>query len=224
MRSLKYEPGSTPASTAMGQPVIAEDCAERSPGPPRITVREAACDDLTAVNEIIKTAIMSWEMPERVKRLSLPIYRYTLQDLQHLSMFVAEDDTGIIGVAACEQAHFSEIPVRKRGVLLHGIYVQSGRHRQGVGTQLLCAAYYRARRIGADGLLVKAHSEARGFFSTQGLRMLPVIDPGRDYPYRFWTEMAPGCYRPSGRTDAKALPSPVPPDSRLPTISPSAGF
>jgi GNAT superfamily N-acetyltransferase len=153
-----------------------------------IIIREASPDDLASVNGVIRSAIMSWSIPDRVKRLSLPIYSYSLQDMKHLSMYVGEDETGIVGVATCEPAHDSETPIRKMGVLLHGIYVRSDRHRQGVGTQLLCEVRRHARRCDADGLLVKAHSEACGFFSAQGLRMLPVIDSDRDYPYRYWTE------------------------------------
>ncbi len=162
--------------------------AHRNPNLFGIMVREVSPDDLASVNGVIRSAIMSWGIPDRVKRLSLPIYNYSLQDMKHLSMYVAEDETGIVGVAACEPAHDSETPIRKTGVLLHGIYVRLDRHRQGVGAQLLCKARRHARRCGADGLLVKAHSEACGFFSAQGLRMLPVIDSDRDYPYRFWTE------------------------------------
>ena len=153
-----------------------------------IMVREASPDDLASVNQVIRSAIMSWGTPDRVKRLSLPVYSYSLQDMKYLSMYVGQNETGIVGVAACEPAQDSETPIRKTGVLLHGIYVRSDRHRQGVGTELLCEARRHAQRCGADGLLVKAHSEACGFFSAQGLRMLPVINPYRDYPYRFWTE------------------------------------
>jgi predicted N-acetyltransferase YhbS len=151
-------------------------------------VREAKPEDLSSINQVISSAIMSWSIPDRVKRLSLPIYSYSPQDLQHLFVIVAEDRTGVIGTAACEPVNRSETPLRKRGMLLHGIYVRSDRHRQGIGSQLLCEARRQARRRGADGLLVKAHSEACGFFSAKGLRMLPVNDPTRDYPYRFWTE------------------------------------
>lgn len=153
-----------------------------------IILREASPNDLASVNGVIHSAIMSWGIPDRVKRLSLPVYSYSPQDMKYLSMYVGQDETGIVGVAACEPAHDSETPIRKMGVLLHGIYVRSDRHRQGVGMQLLCEARRHARRCDADGLLVKAHSEACGFFSAQGLHMLPVIDPCRDYPYRFWTE------------------------------------
>lgn len=153
-----------------------------------VIVREASPDDLASVNEVIRSAILSWDIPDRVKRLSLPIYSYSPQDMQYLSLYVGEDETGIVGVAACEPAHESETPIRKTGVLMHGIYVRSERHRQGVGTRLLCEARHHARRCNADGLLVKAHSEACGFFSAQGFRMLPVTDSDREYPYRFWTE------------------------------------
>jgi hypothetical protein len=35
-------------------------------------------------------------------------------------------------------------------------------------------------------LLVKATQDAQGFFRARGLAPLPVENPQRDYPYRFW--------------------------------------
>lgn len=177
-------------------------------------VREASASDLAPINAVIRSAIMSWGIPERVKRLSLPIYTYSLQDMQHLSMYVGEDDSGIVGVAACEPAHDFEMPIRKTAVLLHGIYVRSDRHRQGVGTLLLCEARRHAGRCDADGLLVKAHPEACGFFSAQGLRMIPVVDSDRDYPHRFWAERQ----RTAPSTCSAALPQQALQNGAIPAV------
>jgi hypothetical protein len=43
-----------------------------------------------------------------------------------------------------------------------------------------------AREQRFDGLLVKAQSDAVDFFVARGLQRLPVVDPDRDYPHRFW--------------------------------------
>ncbi len=38
---------------------------------------------LDAINHVIEAAVMIWDLPERVKRLSLSSYYYTEQDLNH---------------------------------------------------------------------------------------------------------------------------------------------
>lgn len=134
---------------------------------------------------------MTWQLPERVKRLAMPSYRYGPDDLAHLHLVVADDNVhGIIGVAAWEQADPRDAPSVRRGLLLHGLYVDPARQRGGVGTALLEAAVAAAREQGYDGLLVKARADADGFFAARRLMRLPVANTDRDYAHRFWLDVA----------------------------------
>jgi GNAT superfamily N-acetyltransferase len=152
-----------------------------------IRLRPASSADLAAINAVIERAVMTWNLPERVKRLTLPSYRYQPHDLEHLQIVVAEDaDRAVLGVAAWEPASPRDLPAGKSGLLLHGLYVDPDRQRGGVGSRLLDAALTAAREQGFDGLLVKAQSDAADFFVARGLQRLPVVDPDRDYPHRFW--------------------------------------
>jgi N-acetylglutamate synthase-like GNAT family acetyltransferase len=154
-------------------------------------LRQAHAEDLPALNGVIERAIAGWKLPERVKRLSLPSYRYQAHDLVHLHLVVAEDDEhALVGMAAWEPANPRDLPAGKTGLLLHGIYVDPGCQHQGVGSQLLDAAAAAARAQGLDGVLVKAQADANGFFDARGLQRLPVEDAMRDYPHRFWLAMA----------------------------------
>jgi GNAT superfamily N-acetyltransferase len=156
-----------------------------------ITLRHANPTDLDAINHVIEAAVMGWNLPERVKRLSLPSYRYTPFDFEHLDMVVAEDAQGrIVGVAAWEPAAAKETPADHSALLLHGIYVDPARQGQGIGRQLFRAAEEAARRHGYDGLLVKAQADANDFFIAQGMESLPVEDPSRQYTNRFWKRVA----------------------------------
>ncbi len=152
-----------------------------------------ACEaDLPAINGLIERAMATWRLPERVKRLSLPSYRYHAHDLVHLQLVVAEDaDNALVGVAAWEPAHPRDLPAGQRGLLLHGLYVDPIHHRRGVGSRLLDAAVAAAHAQGLDGVLVKAQADADGFFAASGLRRLPVKDPARQYPNRFWQAVRP---------------------------------
>jgi GNAT superfamily N-acetyltransferase len=132
------------------------------------------------------TAIMTWDLPDRVKRLSAPSYRYHAHDLEHLTLVIAEDSGDMMGIATWEAAEPADVPSDHRGLLLHGIYVHPEHHRQGAGSRLLAVALQAGREDGYDGLRVKANKDAQGFFAAKGLQPLPVKRPGRDYPYRFW--------------------------------------
>jgi GNAT superfamily N-acetyltransferase len=147
-------------------------------------------DELDRVNAVIEAAVMGWDLPARVKRLSLPSYRYCAEDLEHLTSMVAVDALDrILGVAAWEPAEPVDVPTSRPAMLLHGLYVDPERQGSGIGTRLLSAAGQAARAVGFDGLLIKASRHAQGFFAARGLTLLPVEDPDRDYPYRFWMEL-----------------------------------
>jgi predicted N-acetyltransferase YhbS len=155
-------------------------------------LRTAGPADLHGINAVIQRAVMTWNLPERVKRLAMPTYLYTAHDLDHLAMAVAEDASGkLIGIAAWEPAAKRDCPDGRKGLLLHGLYVEPIKKGQGVGSKLLDAAGDFAHRQGYEGILVKAQAEAVGFFQAVGLRQVAIQDPGRDYPNRYWLELDP---------------------------------
>jgi len=157
-----------------------------------IGLRPAMPADLAAINAVIERAVMTWNLPERVKRLTLPSYRYQPHDLDHLKIVVAESrEHGVLGVAAWEPAGARDLPAGKTGLLLHGLYVDPDRQRAGVGGRLLDAALSAAREQGFDGLLVKAQPAAKGFFLARGLERVPAVDLARDYPHRLWKAVSP---------------------------------
>ncbi len=153
----------------------------------QITLRTANINDLVAINQVIERAVKTWKLPERVIRLAMSTYLYTEQDLQHLHIELAENSTaGVIGVAAWEEAAARDCPQGKRGLLLHGLYVEPDWQRSGTGSSLLSAAAAAARENGSDGLLVKAQTDAEDFFRARGLQQLAVANEAWDYPRRFW--------------------------------------
>ena len=156
-----------------------------------LEVRPASDADLGVVNAVIERAVMTWKLPERVKRLAMPSYRYTGYDLKCLHIVVAVDSAiGIVGVAAWEPAAVHDCPQGRRGMQLHGIYVDPAQQQRGVGARLLSAAGTAAQEEGYDGLLVKAQADADRFFEKQGLQKLPLLHPDRDYPHRYWLDLA----------------------------------
>jgi GNAT superfamily N-acetyltransferase len=156
-----------------------------------IPLRQATADDLPAINRVIEAAVMDWKLPERVKRLSLPSYRYQPLDLDHLQLWLAEDSHGqVLGIAAWEPADPHDTPESCSGLLLHGLYVHPAHQRQGLGGRLLTAAEQAARQLGLQGLLVKAQQDALGFFRARGLRPVPVQDPARHYANRLWKNLS----------------------------------
>jgi len=151
-----------------------------------LTLRPATAADLEALNAVVERAVLSWGLPERVKRLSLPVYRYQHADLSAYQILVAETAFGeIVGVAAWEALVPLDAPP---AVLLHGLYVDPGRHRGGVGTRLLEAVLDAARAAGQEGVLVRAQRDAEGFFAARGFQ--PVSDSEAP-PRRWWRGIGP---------------------------------
>ena len=152
----------------------------------KANIRVARREDLDAINAVIEAAVMNWRLPERIKRLALPSYRYTNIDYEHLEILVAEMiDTGIVGVAGCETADPDEVP-GQQALLLHGLYVRPDAQHQGIGSQLFRAMETLVRKHKCDGLLVKAQTDAVGFFEFHGMQRLESINPISDYAHRFW--------------------------------------
>ena len=153
-------------------------------------LRPASPLDLLVVNGVIESAIQTWEVPARVKRLCVPLYRYSEHDLDFLDLVVAEAERiGIVGAAAWEEADPGDAPANHSALLLHGIYVAPDQQRKGVGTRLFEAAEMAASLRGFDGVLVKAQPGAGDFFLALGLQQVAVQDCSRDYPHRFWKSL-----------------------------------
>lgn len=153
----------------------------------RYAIRTAKAEDLSALNEVIEACVMNWNLPERVRRLTVDSFTYKHHDLEHLELVLAEALGGeIIGVAAWESLSKDQLPEDKNGLLLHGLFVAPEHQHRGIGSRLVQAVMNSVRAKGVDGLLVKAQADATGFFHTQGFVNLPVEDATRDYPNRMW--------------------------------------
>ena len=150
-----------------------------------IKIRSANVDDLDAINRIIEAAVMSWQLPERVKRLALPIYRYNEMDLKYYSLVVAEDNNKVLAVAAWD-TDIHQGKDDSRCLLLHGIYVQPEYQRHGIGSRLFREVENAVRGTKLDGVLVKAQNDAVDFFLCQGMQKLETEDLQRDYDNRYW--------------------------------------
>ena len=143
--------------------------------------------ELAGINRVITAAIMTWDLPERVKRLALPSYRYSDIDGQILEFLVARDpQSRIVGVASWEPAKGNDIPHAQQALLLHGLFVDPTCHRQGIGRALVDALLAQTAAAGSDGLLVKAQRDALDFFSAYGFLPLPVHNESRQYAHRLW--------------------------------------
>lgn len=153
-------------------------------------LRKAVATDLPTINPVIEAAVMSWQLPERVKRLSLSSYYYDTADLMHLTLWLAEDDEQrAVAVAGWEPADATDLPPNTVGLLLHGLYVLPKRHKQGLGQRMLKLTEQHAAEGGYDGVLVKAQADAIGFFQHNGYQDLPVEDNVRHYSHRMWKKI-----------------------------------
>jgi predicted N-acetyltransferase YhbS len=152
-----------------------------------ISVRPAQDSDLAAVSDVIDAAIMTWDLPERVKRLSRSSYHYNEADLRHYAIQVAMLGGRIVAVVAWDrQAHSVE---QQQGLLLHGLYVHPDHQRQGIGARLFALAEQTARDFGLDGLLVKAQKDAQAFYRAHGMHQLAEDDSDSNFSARYWKRL-----------------------------------
>lgn len=154
-----------------------------------VQIRSANENDLDAINQVIEQAVMGWQLPERVKRLALPSYRYNELDLKYFTLIIAERNNSIVAVAAWDtDSH--QGPKDRDGLLLHGIYVHPEHQRRGIGGRLLTKLENVAREQNMDGVLVKAQNDAVAFFLARGLSKLDTQDLQRDYENRYWKQLS----------------------------------
>jgi GNAT superfamily N-acetyltransferase len=126
---------------------------------------------------VIERALGTWAPPERIRRLSLPLYRYSAVDLQHLTVWVAQQSGEIVGRAAWGPADPADAP-RGRSTLPFSRPLRVPRaHGQGIARSLLEAALSACRADGSDGVLVKAQAQAVGFFDACGLERAVLRKP-----------------------------------------------
>jgi GNAT superfamily N-acetyltransferase len=156
-----------------------------------VTIRLANLQDLDQLNRVVEQAIMSWRLPDRVKRLALPSYRYSEFDMQHMEILVAEGtDETPIGLAAWEAIESHQDAEGKPAALLHGIYVLPEYQHQGIGSHLLEMIEETARAAGLSGILVKAQTDAVGFFRAKGYSQLAIGNDPKDFPNRYWKSIS----------------------------------
>lgn len=115
-------------------------------------IRVAHESDLAVINRIAASAFMTWDLPEWVKRLSLPSYLFRELDLQHLGIVVSEEKGELTGVEAWEPAEKQDCPADATGLLMHGLYVAPAKKAQDIGRQLLRRAETAAIDAGFDGV------------------------------------------------------------------------
>ncbi len=155
-----------------------------------IRLRQARAPDLQNVNNLIAAAIDTWSLADRVKRISLPLYRYHEDDLRDMQLVVAHSsDDEIFGVAALDHAYATDLFDGLQTSVLHGLYVAPNLHRNGVGSVLLEQIEDMTRSNDTEVLLVKARPEAISFFSSHGFESLPARDHRRDYPYQLYKRL-----------------------------------
>ena len=153
-----------------------------------MTIIKGSVSDLPAINQIIAEAVMAWPMPERMKRLSVPVLCYDSEDFKHYQFILYQQGASSVGLVVWN-AQTSVETVNGRGYLMHGLYVVPSSQGQGIGRQLMQQVFSKAADAGADGVLIKAERAAISFFEQCGLAPLPAIT-ATDYPYQFWHHLS----------------------------------
>lgn len=172
------------SSTGWAQPALF--CA------PTISLRVVdTAEQLAGVNTVVRAALRSWRLPERVYALSLGSFLYTEHDLGHMRIVIAEHPLdGPLGVAASEPGAGRDLPPGRRGLLLHGIYAIPAAQRQGLGRRLIDRVARDAQSLGLDGISVRAWREAQAFFLRLGFAPFDADESVVSSPRRLWRALS----------------------------------
>lgn len=149
-----------------------------------VEIRDLAPPDLPAINHLITSAIATWDLAPRVRRLAEPSYRYDEHDCQQLKLLGAYLHGRLVGIAATQTDCMEIAAGNGSALLLHGLFVHPDVHREGIGTALVDAAKAMAIDGSCPALFVRAERDAVPFFERCGFTKLPIIDEQRDYPHR----------------------------------------
>ena len=147
-------------------------------------VKNVAVTDLVLINSIITSAVESWQLPDRLKRLALPILQYTAEDLTEFEFFLHDHNGSVNGVAVLSRDAGLKGKHGTRCALMHGLYVHADAQRTGVGSALQQTVADHAREMGCEGLLVKAQRVATSYFEAQGYEECECQYV--NYPYLYW--------------------------------------
>lgn len=147
------------------------------------SVREAAVCDLPLVNWVITSAVNSWNLSDRLKRLSLSLLHYDAVDLQDYEILVYFRDEYPLAVGAWEFGPSYAGPDGMPSALFHGLYVRADFQGLGIGQQMQGTVADRARAQGFGGLFVKSQRVSTGYFVQQGFSRTQGTGV---YPYQFW--------------------------------------
>ncbi len=152
-----------------------------------LTLNINDANSLTAINRVVETAVGAWPLPERVRRLALPVLCYSDIDGLEFEFLGFEAAGAVVGVAAWEVTVTSRGPQGEPGALLHGLYVHPQWQRQGVGQTLQREMGSRAAAAGAQGILLRAERVSVSYFERCGFQRVTAKPRGEaGYPYLFW--------------------------------------
>jgi len=148
-----------------------------------VHIKTAELTDLDDINCVIEAAVKGWDLPERVKRLSLSSYHYSEYDFNSMELMVAIDHhLKVVGVVALEQTDINTCLTDFPPLTIHGFYVHPDYQSRGIGKALFNTIEKVAKQLQYKGLIVKAHTSATEFFISQGMKSLEIENSQTDYP------------------------------------------
>ena len=156
-------------------------------------IRPAGASDLVEINHIITSALRAWDLPDRLKRLALPLLHYDTVDLEDYKTLLFLKAGVAVAVAVLDTNTHYPGPTGTRCALLHGIYVRSTSHRQGIGNALQAAMQTQAWNLGYNGLILKSLPVSSGYFIRQGFETFSGKYPGsgKTWDTRHWSLQLP---------------------------------
>ncbi|MEC8126158.1 MAG: GNAT family N-acetyltransferase [Pseudomonadota bacterium] len=139
---------------------------------------------LQAINTVLTSSITTWNLVDRLRRLSSDTYHYRESNLIDDQVYGlrAQNKTPPAILALNDNA--LELPRDLSSLQIHCLCVHADYQRQGLRQHLIENALKLAQMRHLNAVLVKSHESTVSYFEKQGFRLTPVIDEVCDFPYR----------------------------------------
>ncbi|MDJ0882376.1 MAG: GNAT family N-acetyltransferase [Gammaproteobacteria bacterium] len=148
--------------------------------PKKVNIVKAQETDLFKINAIVRSSLWGWQLPERVKKLSLSSYLYDEADLNDLSIYLMKSDNEVLGVLVLEIPMMS-CQKDRQDLSIHGLYIVPEHQRKGLGLKMLDFALNQAMDLGLSGMTVKSQKDATSFYLKAGFRLMRSYPKTREY-------------------------------------------
>ena len=150
----------------------------------RFNIIKGNTGTLESANSVIRSAVASWDLPERLKRLSAPVLQYSEIDLKDYEYALCIYRRRVIATAFWRIIHWQD------RIDLHGLFTAKPWQGIGAGGQLQKYIVENSGHPSLNHIYVKAHRCATSYFESTGYKKINPDEHASLYPHQYKKEIS----------------------------------